>query len=96
MRVAVESTRNGGKVVLIGCGQDEMRLPLCSAAQREVDILGIFRYCHTYPTAIEMMASGRVDLNAMVTHRYGFSEEEVREGFEMAASGNAIKVMFNI
>lgn len=38
---------SGGKVVLVGMGQEEMQLGLGEACIREVDILGSFRYCNT-------------------------------------------------
>jgi L-iditol 2-dehydrogenase len=96
MQTALTVCRSGGKVILIGCGQTEMHLPLCSSAQREVDILGVFRYRNTYPTALELMSSGKVMIEAMITHRFGFSQEEILRGFQIAQSGegNAIKVMF--
>ena len=33
-------------------------LPIVNAAVREVDIRGVFRYCNTWPTAINMISSG--------------------------------------
>lgn len=41
----------------------------------------------TYPTAIEMLASGKVDLKSLVTHRYKFEDsikafQHVKEGRE--------------
>ena len=34
-------------------------LPIVNAAVREVDIRGVFRYCNTWPTAINMISSGK-------------------------------------
>lgn len=39
-------------------------------------ITGTFRYANTYPTAISLAASGRIDLDGMVTARYGLDEAE--------------------
>jgi L-iditol 2-dehydrogenase len=45
------------------------------------------------------MATQRVDVQPLITHRFGFSAEEVRQGFDTAmraAETKAIKVMFNL
>ncbi|KAI5071077.1 hypothetical protein GOP47_0013328 [Adiantum capillus-veneris] len=44
MSTALKATGSGGKVCLVGMGQDQMILPLTAAAAREVDVLGIFRF----------------------------------------------------
>lgn len=42
-----QATRSGGVVVVVGLGSEMVTLPLINAAQREVDIRGVFRYCNT-------------------------------------------------
>ena len=94
---ALEATRGGGKVCLVGMGHNEMTVPLTSAAIREVDVVGIFRYKDTWPLCIEFLRSGKIDVKPLITHRFGFSQEDVEEAFEVSARGrDAIKVMFNL
>lgn len=97
MSTALNATSPGGKVCLVGMGHDEMTLPLTSASAREVDVIGIFRYKDTWPLCIEFLKSGKIDVKPLITHRFGFSQEEVEEAFEVSArGGSAIKVMFNL
>lgn len=90
---AIYATKSGGVVVLVGLGAPEVKIPVVNASVREVDIRGIFRYCNCYPVALEMVASGKVDVKPLVTHRYTL--EECLDAFERAktGSGGAIKVM---
>jgi threonine dehydrogenase-like Zn-dependent dehydrogenase len=37
---------------------------------RELVLTGVFRYANTWPTAIALVESGRVDLDAMVTAHF--------------------------
>ncbi|KAJ1253986.1 hypothetical protein BS78_07G216200 [Paspalum vaginatum] len=94
---ALAATRPGGRVCLVGMGHNEMTVPLTSAAIREVDVVGVFRYKDTWPLCIEFLRSGKVDVKPLITHRFGFSQREVEEAFEVSARGrDAIKVMFNL
>lgn len=64
---------------------------------REVDVLGVFRYKNTWPLCIEFLQSGKIDVKPLITHRFGFSQKEIEEAFEISArGGSAIKVMFNL
>ncbi|KAL6004617.1 hypothetical protein ACLOJK_005172 [Asimina triloba] len=97
MSTALNATRSGGKVCLIGSGHRELTVPLTPATNREVDIFGIFRYKNTWPLCLEFLRTGKIDVKPLITHRFGFSQKEVEEGFETSAHGNdAIKVMFNL
>ncbi|KAI3966991.1 hypothetical protein MKW92_037495 [Papaver armeniacum] len=97
VRTALNATKPGGKVCLVGMGHNEMTVPLTPAAAREVDVVGIFRYKNTWPLCLEFIQSGKIDVKPLITHRFGFSQEEVVEAFETSARGStAIKVMFNL
>eukprot|EP00899_Mesostigma_viride_P029456 jgi/Mesvir1/9696/Mv12174-RA.1 len=96
MAAAIAATRPGGVLMQIGCAAGMVRLPLMDASTKEVDIKGVFRYCHTYPTAIALLSSGRIDVKPLVTHHFGL-EEAVR-AFETArtGAGGAVKVIIRV
>src|SRR6267378_227501 len=72
----VRSVRPAGSVVLVGMGADELKLPLGVIQQRELLVTGTFRYANTWPTAIDLVASGRVSLDDLVTGEYGLADAE--------------------
>ena len=73
---AVHAVAPAGRVVLVGMGGDEMTLPVSRIQERELTITGTFRYAHTWPGAIALVASGRVRLDVLVTGYYGLGEVE--------------------
>ncbi|XP_066492333.1 sorbitol dehydrogenase [Tiliqua scincoides] len=91
IHTGIYATRSGGTMVLVGLGSEMVTLPIVNAAVREVDIKGIFRYCNTWPMAIAMLASKKVNVQPLVTHR--FPLEKALEAFETTRKGVGIKVM---
>ncbi|XP_036950403.1 sorbitol dehydrogenase [Acanthopagrus latus] len=91
IQTAIYATRSGGVVVLVGLGSEMATVPLINAAVREVDIRGVFRYCNTWPMAIAMLASGKVNVKPLVTHR--FPLQQAIAAFETTRQGLGIKVM---
>ena len=65
-----------GRVALVGMGGDKVELPLSYVQDRELTITGAFRYANTWPIAIQLAASGRVDLDSMVTGHHGLDDVE--------------------
>ncbi len=66
----IRAVRPAGRVVLVGSGAESMELPTQVIQNRELVLTGVFRYANTWPTAIALVESGRVDLDAMVTARF--------------------------
>jgi L-iditol 2-dehydrogenase len=76
VRQGIRAVRPSGHVVLVGMGADDLSLPVGLVQGRELTVTGTFRYAHTYPTAIALVASGRVDLDGMVSGHFGLDEVE--------------------
>lgn len=72
----IKRVEAGGAAIIIGMGDDDMLLPVAYITSHEVNVTGIFRYNNTWPTAIELVASGKVDLDALATDHYGLADAE--------------------
>ncbi|MDV7354750.1 NAD(P)-dependent alcohol dehydrogenase [Rhodococcus oxybenzonivorans] len=72
----IGAVRPAGTVVLVGMGSSEMTLPVQTIQNRELVLTGVFRYANTWPAAIALARSGRVDLDSMVTGKYPLAEAE--------------------
>ncbi|MCF3939457.1 MULTISPECIES: NAD(P)-dependent alcohol dehydrogenase [Gordonia] len=91
---AVEGIRAlspAGRAVLVGMGADEMTLPTSVIQNREIVLTGVFRYANTWPTALSLISSGRVDVDAMVTGRFGL--DEVRAALDADRTPGSIKAI---
>lgn len=78
---AIDAAAPGGVVMAVGMGKALSSIPLLRAACKEVDIRGVFRYRHCYPAAVGIAAAFTADLQRFITHRFGFEQAAVEEGF---------------
>jgi L-iditol 2-dehydrogenase len=70
------------RIVLVGMGAPVMELPVATIQIRELMVTGTFRYANCYPAAIALAASGAVDLDGLVTGKFGL--EQVPEALSVA------------
>lgn len=89
---AIEATKFGGKVFVIGVGKSEMKIPFMRLSTREIDLQFQYRYANQWPRAIRLVAGGVIDLKKLVTHR--FKLEDAVDAFKTASDPKtgAIKV----
>ncbi len=80
-----------GRCVLVGMGADTIALPVPLIQGRELMITGTFRYANTWPTAIELAASGQVDLDGLVTSTH--SLDDVEAALTAGSNPGALKAM---
>ena len=83
--------RPAGRCVLTGIsGADCDPLPVSDARRKELTLRWCRRFHHNYPTAIALLAAGRVDVLSLITHT--FPLEKTAEAFELVAA-NADNVL---
>ena len=71
---ALPTVARAGRVVLVGMGADEAPLPVSRIQEYELTVTGTFRYAHTWPAAISLASTGRVQLDRLVTGHYGLDQ----------------------
>jgi L-iditol 2-dehydrogenase len=73
---ALRVLARAGRAVLVGMGGDDLPLPLGVVQNREIEVTGTFRYANTWPTALALAATGRVDLDRLVTGHFPLDRTE--------------------
>ena len=87
----IKATGPAGRVLLVGLGSDEMKLPISHIQNNEIIVTGVFRYTNTWPIAIELLANKKVNLDAIVTHHFGLDQAE--DALNATTSPDAMKVI---
>jgi L-idonate 5-dehydrogenase len=90
LRQAIELVRPRGVLVLIGLGP-EAPLPLVSLVTKELDVRGTFRFDQEFATAVDALASGRIDPMPLLTETIPLADAVA--AFELAGDrSRALKV----
>lgn len=76
VRSGIRAVRPAGRVILVGLGADDVEIPVSYLQNREIWLSGVFRYANTWPLAIQLVSSGQVDLDSLVTARFGLADAE--------------------
>lgn len=85
----------GGKIVMVGNTFGETPIKLFALNQKEADILSVFRYRNLYPSAIELVASGKAPVEKIVSDIYPLGR--IQEAFTRAqhAKESAVKLVID-
>ncbi|MBZ9724057.1 NAD(P)-dependent alcohol dehydrogenase [Mesorhizobium sp. CO1-1-11] len=86
--------RPGGAVVLVGLPVEPVTLNVPAAISKEVRIETVFRYANIFDRALQLIASGKVDLKPLITGTYDFADSI--KAFERAAEGKPQDVKLQI
>lgn len=66
-----------GTAILVGMAPSStIEVPIDAIQSKEIWLTGTFRYANTYPTAVELVASGAVDLDQLVSKVFTLDEAE--------------------
>lgn len=77
LKDGIRALRPAGRAVAVGMGPgEEMSVPMSFIQNNEIWLTGIFRYANTYRDAINLVASGRIDLKSIITGHYPLEQAE--------------------
>lgn len=94
MADTVKLVKRGGRIVFVGLpASGEVPMDMASLIDGEINAYGVFRYANTYPAAIQALQHSSVDIESIITHRYGLTD--IKEAVETARTrkDTSIKVM---
>ena len=97
LAASIGAARAGATVVLIGMsGQDTVPVNVNDLITREITLRPIFRYNNTFPTGVDLLASGKVDVKPLISKRFELSE--VPQAFEYVVNNRetCVKAIVNI
>ncbi len=88
--------KRGGKIVMVGNIFGETPFNFFQTNAKEIDIIGVFRYCNLFPTAIDLCRRKQVDTKPIVTNYFHFSEIQNALEYAINQKQAAIKTVINM
>jgi L-idonate 5-dehydrogenase len=90
LAAGIACLRPGGTLIQLGLGGD-MTIPMQALTAKEIKLRGSFRFHSEFATAVQMMQSGLIKVDQLITHRFDISE--AKSAFDTAADrSRAMKV----
>lgn len=93
LATAYERCKAGGTIVQLGTQPGTVALPVNAIMQKEITVRGSFRFAHDFAAALDLVASEKLDLQPLISHRYSF--DQLIDGVEAALDPGAIKVLID-
>ena len=89
---ALRLVRPGGTLTITALYEEQVQFDLSRLVWSEVKLLGTFGYRNEFPQTIELLRTGKVELEQLVTDRFALAQ--ISAGFErQLAKNQAMKVM---
>jgi L-iditol 2-dehydrogenase len=94
---AADMTRLGGRMVLVGIPEDDrLQLRHASVRRKGLTIRLSRRMKHAYPRAIRLVESGRVDLEALISHRFPLDRAPEAFALNVAYRDRVNKIVIDV
>jgi len=92
VEAAITAVKPGGRVILVGIpSEDRIAFPASVARRKDLLIRVVHRMKHTYPRAIRLVETGRVDLRSLATHRFPLAD--VARAYAVAERREGLKII---
>ena len=92
-----EMTRLGGRLVLVGIpGNNRFEMNHATARRKGLTIYMSRRMKHVYPRAIQLVQSGTVNVNALISHRFALTDAPAAFALNDAYQDQVVKVIIDV
>ena len=97
LQQAADMARFGGRLVLVGIpSDDQLQLKHSVARRKGLTIIMSRRMKHTYPRAIELATSGKIQLEELVSHRFDLAQTAQAYASNFAYEDGINKVILQV
>ena len=84
----------GGKIAIVGWPEiASFPYPIEIIMEKELDIVGINRYCNVFPEILSLLGSGRLSLKEVITHQFNFNEIVKAFDFAYLNRNSSLKIL---
>ncbi len=90
---AIRCIRKGGRVVYVGMGNEEQKIPHAEILRKEAVISGIYRYVNDFKPVIELLAAGKLNGETWVSHRFSLDDIVEAIGLAKDSSAETLKIV---
>lgn len=73
-QLALDLARPGGKVVVLGVFEHDVLVNMMQVVKKELTVMGSWTCLYAFEPTIQLLASGRVLADGLITHRYAFGD----------------------
>ena len=92
VEASIAAVKPGGRVILVGIPTvDRISFTASVARGKDLTIQVVHRMKHTYPHAIQLVKTGRVDVKTLATHRFPLAQ--VAEAYAVGHRREGLKVV---
>ena len=81
---------------MIGMPGKPVPMSVEAAMIKEISIATIFRYAHVYPRALQLMASGKINVKPLITDVYKFSDSIAAFEYATKMKPTSVKVQIEL
>jgi L-gulonate 5-dehydrogenase len=92
-RMTTSLVAQAGRIVLIGWNKGPVEIDTVTLMRKEVDLLGSRNSVNAFPAVLQLLAAGVVDVQTMITHRFGLTEAGAALEILDRGAENALKIL---
>ena len=93
---AVDLLAPGGTLVHVGIPLSPIAYDVSKAISKEIRVENVFRYRNVYPRAINLIASGKLNLKPLITDNFSFEESIKAFDFAVNMPARSVKVQIQL